>query len=136
MTAALRIAFSLARLWTAQALRHAAVTVGLWVLAMLALLFGIIGLLAAMWIWLARVLDPLAAALAIGGGGVACSIILLAVVRMRRAAPLLPPTATEKVHAAFADRKTGLDLWGSLLGLAILGFVLGRMGKGDDHPDP
>ena len=136
MTAALRIAFALVRLWAAQALRHAAVTVGLWVLAMLALLVGIIGLLAAMWIWLARVLDPLAAALAIGGGGVASAIILLAVVRMRRAAPLLPPTATAKVHAAFAERNTGLDLGVSLLGLAILGFVLGRIGKGDDSTDP
>lgn len=131
----LRLAFALLRLAAAQAVRHAVVTAGLWMLAMLLFGIGGIGMMAALWIGLAQVLDPLRAALVIGGFGVASGIILLLVVGMRRAKPLFPPRVMAEVEAALGVGKTGIDVWGPLVGLALLGVVLGRARKGDPPVD-
>ena len=114
MTIAFRLAMTLIRLVIVQALRHAAVTVCLWVFAMLALMLGLVGLLVAFWIWLARVFDPVSAALAIGGAGFASGLLLLLVIRLRRTAPLLPPIATAASPARpkkSMRRRSGCSIW-------------------------
>lgn len=131
----LRLALTILRLAATEALRHAAVSAGLWITAMLAFLVGGIGLMVALWIGLARMLDPLLASLLIGAVGIASGIILLLIVRLRRAKPLFPTSATDDLKAALGEKGAGVEVWAPVLALALLGFVLASKGKADDPAD-
>ncbi len=134
--ALLRLALVALRLAAAHALRHAAVTAGLWLLAVLALLIGTTGLLVAIWIGLARLLDPLSAALVIGCAGLAIGAALLLVVRMRQARPLIAPSVTAEIRSALAQGDAAVKLGLPLLLLALLGFAFASKEKPEDPPTP
>ena len=127
---ALRLALTLARLFAAQTLRRLAVTAALLALALLFLLIGLAGLLAALWLWLARVLDPISAALLIGGAGVIMAMLLVLIARNRRPAPgPFASSAADDLQEALKDQKASLAVWAPLIALALIGFFLGRKPK-------
>lgn len=130
MTAALRLLLALARMWAAQAAHRMAVTSGLVALALLFALIGFAGFAAAFWIWLARVLDPITASLAIGGAGFVIAAVLILIARYRRPppSPFASPEAMELL-AGFRAKQETLDTWTPLIGLALLGFFLGGKSK-------
>lgn len=130
MFAALRLLLSLARLSAAQASRRMAVTSGLFAVAMLFALIGLTGFLVALWIWLARVLDPISAALVIGGAGFLIAAILILIARNQKPAPsLFASSEATELLAGFRAKQDTLDIWTPLIGLALLGFFLGGKSK-------
>ena len=130
MISALRLLMALARLSATQTAHRVAVTSGLLAVAMVFALIGCAGFGAAFWIWLARVLDPISAALVIGGVGFVIAAILILVARYRRPAP--SPFASPEAMELLAGFRTGqktLDTWAPLIGLALLGFLMGGKSK-------
>lgn len=121
-----RLALTIARALAAQTLRRWAVTAGLWVLALICGFIGMMGFAAALWVWLARLWDPVAAGLILGLGGFLAAALLILFARVRRRAP--QPMAD--LQAAMGDKGAGVAVWAPLIGLALLGFVLGA-GKKD-----
>lgn len=131
MTSAFRLLMALARLSATQTAHRMAVTSALFVVAILFALIGCAGFGAAFWIWLARVLDPISAALVIGGAGFLIAAILILVARYRRPPPsLLQSPEAMELLAGFRTGQKTLDTWTPLIGLALLGFLMG--GKSRD----
>jgi hypothetical protein len=128
--AALQLALTLARFVVGQALRRMGVTLGLWALAFLFALIGIMGLALAGFIALAEAWGPLAAALMLGCGGLVLSLLLGLIARRRRHLPDLFGPETTQLRQTLQGQKSELAVWLPLVGLAVLGFLLGS-GKKD-----
>lgn len=99
----------------------------MFVLALGFLLLGLMGLSAAAWLALARVMDPLLAALIMGSVAVILAAILLLVARSQARADYLlygrPKTATPP------PTPDNLAVLLPLAALAVLGFLLGSKPK-------
>ena len=130
MIPVLRLVASLVRLSTAPAIRRIAVVSGLPGLALLLALIGFTGFAAALWIWLARLLDPVAVARIIAGAGfVIAAILLLVASRQRRAPGLLSSPEAQQVLADLKPGQGPITLRAPRIGPALLGFPLGRKSK-------
>ena len=121
-----RLALTIARALAAQTLRRWAVTAGLWALALMCGFIGLMGLAAALWVWLAQMWGPVAAGLTLGLGGFGAAALLILLARFRRRAP--SPLAD--LQSAVRDQGADVAVWAPIIGLALLGFLLGS-GKKD-----
>lgn len=130
MLTALRLAMGLAKLSAAQATGRIAAASGLFALALLFALIGFTAFTVAFWIWLARVLDPISAALIVGGMAFFLAAILLLVARSKARRPTLfgSPAAQHLLDEFKANRST-VEVWAPLVGVALLGFLLGGKSK-------
>lgn len=99
-------------------------------MALLFALVGFAGFAAALWIWLARTLDPISAALMIGGGGfVVSALVLLVAGRPRRPQSLFSAAEAEQLLAEVKARQSTVALWTPLIGVALIGYLLGSKSK-------
>ncbi len=130
MMGVIRLAMTMARAMAAQTLRRWAVTAGLWFMALTCLFVGVMGFAAALWAWLAQMLDPVWAGLIIGLGGSVVAVLLIVIAQFRRQAPTPLAGTLADLQAAVKDREADVAVWAPLIGLALLGFVLG-VGKKD-----
>lgn len=130
MLTALRLAMALAKLSAAQATGRIAAVSGLFAVALLFVLIGITAFAAALWIWLADVLDPISAALIIGGAAfmVAGSLLLIARSKTRRPSLFNSP-AVQDLLSEFKTSRSTAEVWAPLIGVALLGFLLGGKSK-------
>lgn len=127
----LRLVLELTRLMAASSSRRIAATSGLIATAVLFALVGFIGFGAALWIWLAQVLDPISAALIIGGLGFFLAAIFLLLAQRRPPPPsLMSSPLAQQVLKEFSDRKTTGEVWAPLIGVALAAFFLAA--KSDD----
>ncbi|MDB5661134.1 MAG: hypothetical protein JWS10_3749 [Cypionkella sp.] len=118
------------RLACAHALRKIGQASALFTAAVIFGLIGFIGFAAALWIWLAHMLGPIAAALLIGVAGVLLAAIFGAIGRakLRTASPLQSPAARALMAEIKANGST-LEVWGPAIGAAVLSFILGGKPK-------
>lgn len=131
MLTALRLAAGLARVVASNTTGRIAAVSGLFVLAMLFALIGFAGFGAALWIWLAQVLDPISASLIIGGFGFLLAAVFLLIAQSKAKAPsLLSSPAAQQLLAEFKARETTADVWGPLIGVALIAFILGSKSGG------
>lgn len=130
MLTALRLAMALAKLSAAQATGRIAAVSGLFAVALLFMLIGITAFAAALWIWLADVLDPISAALIIGGAAflIAGSLLLIARSKTRRPSLFNSP-AMQDLLSEFKTSRSNAEVWAPLIGVALLGFLLGGKSK-------
>lgn len=125
MLGLLRLGAALARLAATEAASRAARTGALMALALVFALIGFTGFAAALWIWLARVFDPVLAALLIGGCGFVVAAVLLVVARSTARAPgVMASPAAQKLLADFRSSEGGA-IWLSLISVALLAAMLG-----------
>ncbi len=124
------------RMRAQQATSRVVATSGIVLLALLFALFGLAGFTAAAWIALAHTLDPVRAALIMGGAGFVVAAVLLVIARARKrrralAAPVLPDMAAMlKQTMAGAGAPV---VWAPLIAVALIGLLIGRGGgKNDD----
>lgn len=130
MLTALRLALALAKLSAAQASGRIAAASGLFALALLFMLIGVTAFAAALWIWLAEVLDPISAALIIGGAAFLLAGILLLIARSKARAPsLFRSPAMQELLSEFKANRGTAEVWAPLIGVALLGFLLGGKSK-------
>lgn len=131
MLTALRLALALAKLSAAQATGRIAAVSGLLAVALLFVVIGIAAFAAALWIWLAQVLDPISAALIIGGAAFLIAGILLLIARSKTRRPsLFNAPAVQELLSEFKANRSTAEVWAPLIGVALLGFLLG--GKSRD----
>ena len=130
MSALLNLLSGLLRIRAAQAARRFGTASVLMLLAMLFLMIGITGLMGALWIALARLLDPVSAALIIGGGGcvIAAVFLLIAVSAMKSPRPALS-SEIEMLLTNFKSQERGSGMLVQLVGIALLGFLRGSKGR-------
>jgi len=130
MLTALRLAMALAKLSAAQASGRIAAASGLFALALLFLLIGVTAFAAAFWIWLAKVLDPISAALIIAGASFLIAGLLLLIARSKTRAPsLFNAPAMQQLLSEFKANRSTAEVWAPLIGVALLGFLLGGKSK-------
>lgn len=130
MLTALRLAMALAKLSAAQATGRIAAVSGLFAVALLFMLIGITAFAAALWIWLAKVLDPISAALIIGGAAFLIAGSLLLIARSKTRAPsLFNSPALQDLLSEFKANRSTAEVWAPLIGVALLGFLLGGKSK-------
>lgn len=130
MLTALRLAMALAKLSAAQATGRIAAVSGLFAVALLFVLIGITAFAAALWIWLADVLDPISAALIIGGAAFLIAAVLLLVARSKTRRPsLFNSPVVQDLLSEFKTSRSTAEVWAPLIGVALLGLLLGGKSK-------
>jgi hypothetical protein len=92
------------------------------------LMFGIAGLLAALWLWLAQMLGAVPAALMFGGAGLVLAGALMLIARSRRLGLLSSPDVVD-LQAALNARMGTLEVWIPLIAVALAAFFLARRPK-------
>jgi hypothetical protein len=132
MLTVIRLAAGLAGLSVQRVVSRVKTVSILLMMALMFLFFGLCGFVVALGIVLTNWMEPLTAALLIGGGGFVAAGLMILILRSGRRADTLvfgaPLTDPRQTLAEQSANAMGSTIWGSLLAVAVLGYVVTRRG--------